>query len=80
MENKNYPLRNTNTVGFFSQLSIFRFDESTYPTENAHEQYFPNHQEWKIRPIPWEKNYTFGFFNFPFSDLTNPPIQQKMHM
>ena len=50
MENKTYPLRKTYTF-FFFRLSIFRFDESTYPTENAHVQYFPNHREWKIRPI-----------------------------
>ena len=72
MENKTYPSRKTYTFSFF-QLSIFRFDESTYPTENAHVQHFPDHREWKMKSI-LEKNLPllFRLSIFQFAESTYP--------
>ena len=72
MENKTYPSRKTYTFGFF-RLSIFRFEESTYPTENAHVEHFFNSTR-------MEKTYPSFYSNFSFSDLPNSPIQRKLHM
>ena len=77
-ENKNYPSRKTYTFSFFL-LSIFQFAESTYPTEKAHIEDFPNHWERKIRLIPREKHTPLVFVDFPFSNLPNLHILQKMH-